>query len=213
MTRSACCWPTTSRWRATWCVEYAGAHGELEVVEECASGDELAAALTRGRPDVCLLDIRMPGEDVFAVLGRASAAQPLPSVIFATAFDGYAVRAFDMNAVDYLVKPYSEDRFAEAIRRVRTRRQADRPDDGLARVIRDLGPRPDRLLVPDGRRMVPLAVSDIVWIKAEDDYVARPRRRPQLSGEPYPERPRDAPGSGTVRAAPPIGARPGRAHP
>src|SRR6185295_11379550 len=81
-----------------------------------------------------------------------------------------AVRAFEMNAVDYLVKPYAESRFAEAIQRVRQRRVVSRTDEGLARVIRDLGPRPDRLLVPDGRRMVPIAIADIVWIKAEDDY-------------------------------------------
>src|SRR6185436_4986622 len=91
--------------------------------------DDVAAGLARARPDVALLDIRMPGPDVFDVLSRAAAAAPLPSVIFATAYDGYAVRAFEMNAIDYLVKPYSEDRFVEAIRRVRDRQ--DGP--GLAR--------------------------------------------------------------------------------
>lgn len=151
---------------------YATHQSGLEVIAECASGDELAAALAHLRPDVLLLDIRMPGADVFTVLDREAAAQrPLPAVIFATAFDDYAVRAFEMNAVDYLVKPYTEDRFAEGIRRVRGRPRMPRPDDGLTRVIRDLGPRPDRLLVPDGRRMVPIMIRDIVWIKAEDDHV------------------------------------------
>ena len=146
---------------------YAGAVPGLELVCECASTDEVAAGLARARPDVALLDIRMPGADVFDVLTRAAAAAPLPSVIFATAYDGYAVRAFEMNAIDYLVKPYSEERFVEAIRRVRDRQ--DRP--ALARALRDLGPRPDRLLVPDGRKMVPLQIADIEWIKAEGDYV------------------------------------------
>jgi two-component system LytT family response regulator len=149
---------------------YASRQPGLEVIAECGTGDELADALGRARPNVVLLDIRMPGTDVFAVLeAEAAGPRPLPSVIFATAYDSYAVRAFEMNAVDYLVKPYTEDRFAEAIRRVRSR-QADRTSEGLVRVIRDLGPRPDRLLVPDGRKMVPLAIADIVWIKAEDDY-------------------------------------------
>jgi two-component system, LytTR family, response regulator len=150
---------------------YAASQSGLEIVAECSSGDELADALRNARPDLMLLDIRMPGRDVFEVLAHeASANRELPSVIFATAFDGYAVRAFELNAIDYLVKPYTADRFAEAIRRVRTRQAADHAEERLARVVRDLGPHPDRLLVPDGRRMVPLAIADIVWIKAEDDY-------------------------------------------
>jgi len=150
---------------------YVASQPGLEIVAECGTGDELADALGHARPDLMLLDIRMPGRDVFGVLEHAaSASRPLPPVIFATAFDGYAVRAFDLNAIDYLVKPYTAERFAEAIRRVRSRQAADRTNDRLARVIRDLGSHPDRLLVPDGRKMVPLAIADIVWIKAEDDY-------------------------------------------
>lgn len=150
---------------------YASNQAGVEIVAECGSGDELESALARIEADLLLLDIRMPGADVFAVLDQAaSRPRPLPAVIFATAFDGYAVRAFEMNAVDYLVKPYTEGRFAEGLRRVRTRHDRTHPDAGLARVIRDLGPRPDRLLVPEGRRMVPIAIRDIVWIKAEDDY-------------------------------------------
>jgi two-component system, LytTR family, response regulator len=150
---------------------YAATQPDVDVVAECVSGDELARALPAVRPDVVLLDIRMPGEDVFAVLEREAARQErLPAVIFATAYDSYAVRAFELNAVDYLVKPYTADRFAEGLRRARSRHGTARNADGLARVIRDLGPRPDRLLVPDGRKMVAIAIDDIIWIKAEDDY-------------------------------------------
>src|SRR5262249_54146199 len=143
---------------------YAASLGTIDLVAECASGDELGDVLPRAKPDVALLDVRMPGTDVFVVL----ASQPpgsLPAVIFATAFDTYAGRAFELNAVDYLGKPYSAERFGEAIRRVR-----DRRTDGLEHLIRDLGPRPDRLLVPDGRRMTPVAIVAISWIKAEGDY-------------------------------------------
>lgn len=152
---------------------YAAAVPELDLVCECGTTGEVAAGLTRQRPDVALLDIRMPGTDIFDVLSIAASQGPLPSIIFATAYDGYAVRAFEMNAIDYLLKPYTEDRFVEAIRRVRDRRQErhDRGDAGaLERALRDLGPRPDRLLVPDGRKMVPIQMDDIEWIKAEGDY-------------------------------------------
>ena len=151
--------------------QYASTDEGLEVVGEAATGDELSEALAHERPDIALVDIRMPGTDVFDVLADAAADRPpLPAVIFSTAFDAYAVRAFELNAVDYLIKPYSADRFQEALRRAR-RRRTDDGDAGLARAIRDLGPRPERLLVPDGRRMVPLALDDVVWIKAEGDYI------------------------------------------
>ena len=148
---------------------YAASLPGVEVVAECDSADGIEAALVTARPDVMLLDIRMPGADVFAVLERLSRTRALPAVIFATAHDTYAVRAFEVNAVDYLVKPYTADRLAEALRRARSKHAADL-GAGLSRVIRDLGPRPDRLLVPEGNRMVPIGVADIVWIKAEDDY-------------------------------------------
>ena len=142
----------------------------VTIVAECVDADQVARAIDRVEADVAFLDIRMPGTDIFTVLGRAAAAgRRLPAVIFSTAYDEYAVRAFDLDAVDYLVKPYTADRLAEALRRARSRQAADR-EASLSRAIRDLGPRPDRLLVPDGRRMVPIALADIVWIKAEDDY-------------------------------------------
>ena len=120
--------------------------------------------------DAALLDIRMPGRDIFEALADVARARPLPSLIFATAYDRYAVRAFEVNAVDYLVKPFTQARFKEAVARLRERRRTGASAEGVARLLRDLGRRPDRLLVPDGHRMVPLPVSSIGWIKAEGDY-------------------------------------------
>jgi two-component system LytT family response regulator len=143
---------------------------DLVIAEECATGDEFAAALRSVRVDIALLDIRMPGEDVFEVLAQASGHLTVPFVVFATAFDIYAVRAFELNAVDYLVKPFTFDRFVQAMRRVRDRRASGMPQEELAAVIRDLGRRPDRFLVPQRDRMIPIAIQDIAWIQAEGDY-------------------------------------------
>ena len=154
----------------------------VTVAAECANGDELAAALAPSdgvdgadavRADVLLLDIRMPGRDVFDVLeerARRSAAS-MPAVIFTTAYERYAVRAFELNASDYLVKPLTAARFHQAMARVRARAAGDpTAADAVARVARDLGRRPERLLVPERGRMVPIEVHAIDWIQAEGDY-------------------------------------------
>src|SRR5436853_1798451 len=149
---------------------YVEACADVEIVHECESGDDLPQALKQSNVDLMLLDIRMPGNDVFETLNGLAARMTLPFIIFATAFDSYAVRAFEMNAVDYLVKPFPLDRFAEAIGRVRKRMASGQTQREISNVIRDLGPRPDRLLVPDGDRMIPVAITDTIWIEAEGDY-------------------------------------------
>jgi DNA-binding LytR/AlgR family response regulator len=146
---------------------YVARLADATIAGECRDGDQLAAALPDTAADVLLLDIRMPGANVFDVLERRRAVAALPLVIFATAYDEYAVRAFELNAVDYLLKPFAESRLAEALTRARTR-LAEPPN--LATLLRDLGPRPDRILVPSRGRMIPIPVADILWIKAEGDY-------------------------------------------
>ena len=115
----------------------------------------------------------MPGRDVFDLLEERARAAPreLPAVVFTTAYDRYAVRAFELNAADYLVKPLAAPRFAAAIARARTW-VANRSGsaDLVHRVARDLGSRPSRLLVPDRGRMIPIEVSAVDWIHAEGDY-------------------------------------------
>ena len=152
--------------------DYAARCSGVSIVHECGDVETLAAALEQGGADAAMLDIRMPGRDVFEVLEDIRQRQPLPALVFATAYDRYAVRAFEMNAVDFLVKPFTETRFAETIGRLRQGRRPGAPDDGVPRLLRDLGRRPDRLLVPEGRgrRIVPVAVSAIGWIQAEGDY-------------------------------------------
>ncbi|MCY3820336.1 MAG: LytTR family DNA-binding domain-containing protein [Gammaproteobacteria bacterium] len=150
--------------------DYAARCGDVSIVHECISVTTLAAALEHGGANAAMLDIRMPGGDLFDVLDDIAQRQPLPALVFATAYDRYAVRAFELNAVDYLVKPFTQSRFAETVERLREYQRRGTPPDGVPRLLRDLGRRPDRLLVPEGRRIVPVAVSAIGWIQAEGDY-------------------------------------------
>lgn len=149
--------------------KYTAGCAGVEIVYECADTTTLAAALVDVRADAALVDVRMPGEDLFDVLAHVAQQHQLPALVFATAYDRYAVRAFDLNAVDYLVKPFTATRFEAAIARLHER-AGGHAADGVPRLLRDLGRRPDRLLVPDGPRMVPLALTSILWIRAEGDY-------------------------------------------
>ncbi len=91
---------------------------ELEVIGECGNGFEAAEAIRRLKPDLVFLDVQMPGLDGFGVL-EALSPDEIPAIVFVTAFDQYAVRAFEAQAVDYLMKPFSRERLEEAVRRVR----------------------------------------------------------------------------------------------
>lgn len=133
------------------------AHPDIEVVGDARNGSEAVRAIRTHRPDLVLLDVRMPGLDGFEVL-RALTLDPAPLVVFITAFDDYAVRAFDVRAVDYLVKPFSDARFADMLNRVRRQVSA-------AVVQRSAD---DVLVATTGRRSVMIAIDDIDWIEAQD---------------------------------------------
>jgi two-component system LytT family response regulator len=145
----------------------AGCSG-VEIVCECTDTTTLAAALVDVPADAALVDVRMPGDDLFEVLANVAQRHSLPALVFATANDRYAVCAFDLNAVDHLVKPFTASRFENTIARLRGRGTVTA--HGVPRLLRDLERQPDRLLVPDGQRMVPLALTSIQWIRAEGDY-------------------------------------------
>lgn len=142
----------------------------VEVAAACADGLAAAKAIAAHRPDVAFLDIEMPRLDGFAVLELAEA--PL-AVVFVTAYDGYAVRAFEAHAVDYLLKPCSKERLAAAVEKVRRGLGGGRaPDAGALR--RDALPdRPyvERVAVKEGAEITVIDVRDIDCVRAEDDYV------------------------------------------
>ena len=150
--------------------EYLAEVPEVEIVAECANGFEAVKAVAELRPDLLLLDVQMPklnGFEVLELVGRDVA------VIFVTAFDQYALRAFDVHAVDYLLKPFSAERLGEAIARARERaRRGEKvPAQALAETARAGQSAPGRILVRDGPRVHVLAIASIDYVQAQDDYV------------------------------------------
>lgn len=147
------------------------AHPEVSVAAECADGFEAAKAAAEHRPDIVFLDVQMPKLDGFEVL---ELLDPSTAVVFVTAYDEYALRAFDVNAVDYLLKPYSPQRFEEALERAKRRvgRTATPPAAHLAAAARPEGQFLERLVVREGASVEVLPVERLDYAEAQDDYVA-----------------------------------------
>jgi two-component system LytT family response regulator len=142
---------------------------DVEVVAECGDGASAVETIRRTRPDIVFLDVQMPDVDGFDVL-RALAGEPLPAVVFVTAYDKYALRAFDVHAVDYLLKPFHDERFAEALARAKARRGEDM-SGRIARLLDERKPKVMRVLVKTSGRVLFLRADEIDWIEAADYYV------------------------------------------
>ena len=145
----------------------------VEVAGEAASAPEARKRIAALAPDLVLLDIQMPGEDGFALL---QSLDPRPAVVFVTAFDQYAVRAFEENAIDYLLKPFRQERLERAMDRAR--REMARPDDLAARMAALLGSvsrgpseHLERFTVRVGQRQNILNAGEVLWFGAEDKLV------------------------------------------
>jgi two-component system LytT family response regulator len=153
--------------------EFLRDEADVEVVAECANGFEAVKVVTDARPDLLLLDVQMPKLDGFEVLelvGRDTA------VIFATAYDEYALKAFDVHAVDYLLKPFSRERLHAAIERARQRlangeRTSPVPSE-LSAAGRPAGARLSRIVVRDGADVHVVPIDRVDYIEAQDDYIA-----------------------------------------
>jgi two-component system LytT family response regulator len=149
--------------------EYLNDSTDVEIVGECANGFEAVKAVTDLKPDLLLLDIQMPRLDGFEVLeliGRET------NVIFITAYDQYAIRAFEVHAIDYLLKPFSAERLAEALVRARTKTGGDVvPAATLAASARGPGVKTERVVIRDGGNVHVLPAPKIDYLEAQDDYV------------------------------------------
>jgi two-component system LytT family response regulator len=161
---------------------------EAEVVAQVDNGKDAVEAIKRERPDLVFLDVQMPELDGFDVLASVG-VDDMPAVIFVTAFDQYAVRAFEVHAVDYLLKPFDADRFREAFRRARAHIGREAASDQSQRLVallehlgveqNGLGPlvgrigakHLDRVMIKSGGRVFFVKVTDIDWIEAAGNYV------------------------------------------
>ena len=149
---------------------------EVEVVGDCATGHEAVQMIRDREPDLVFLDIQMPEMDGFSVL-ESVASERLPLVIFVTAYDQYALRAFDFYALDYLLKPFDRRRFEKAMQRARERILKDKGDElnqrtiALLEEIKARAHHPGRLVIKAGGRVFFIKTEEIDWIEAEGKYV------------------------------------------
>lgn len=147
--------------------EYLEPHGNIEVIGECVNGPDAVAMINEQQPDIVFLDIQMPGLDGFQVLQQL---EQVPQVIFTTAYDQYAIQAFDLNAVDYLLKPYNRERFDRSLAKL----LKDDSYDKLAGLVNSTaaapGFYPEKIFVEIGNRLFNVSVGDIIYLRAEKDY-------------------------------------------
>ena len=163
--------------------------GGVDVVSECKNGREAIASISMEQPDVVFLDIQMPGMDGFDVV-RELQADNMPMIVFVTAFDHYAVHAFDAHAVDYVLKPVEEDRLREAVDKAREQLDQQRASERKQQLLElimsmtgksELGidalveaggkPFPDKLTIKDGDQITLVPAADIDWVDAAGDYM------------------------------------------
>ena len=155
---------------------FVGKNTGVEIVGECGDGESAVQAIRDSKPGLVFLDIQMPEMDGFQVLSKIGADR-MPVTIFVTAYDRFALRAFDVNAIDYLLKPVGKARFERALARAKQRIAGKIDCDEVQRVISTLQQLaatkkyPDRLGIPKNGRIMFVATNDIDWIEAEGNYV------------------------------------------
>jgi two-component system, LytTR family, response regulator len=154
--------------------EYLAAHPEIEIVAECANGFDAVKIAAEAKPELLFLDIQMPKLDGFEVLELLGGGM---AVVFVTAYDNFAIRAFEVHAVDYLLKPFSAERFEAALARVKERLAGKLATPPIAAAELAAAARPpaqylDRLVVRDGTKVTIIPLAKLDYAEAQDDYIA-----------------------------------------
>lgn len=147
--------------------QYLTEYPSLIVVGEANNGVDAIKIINEFKPDVIFLDIQMPGLSGFEVLPHLD---EIPQIIFSTAYDKYALQAFEVHAVDYLLKPYTRERFKHAVQRIRSDGQPNPVQPLAESLMPNAATYPERILVQIGQKLINIAVTDIVWIEADGDY-------------------------------------------
>lgn len=147
-----------------------GEQGDIEVVARAEDGLQAAAGIDQLQPDVAFLDIQMPGLNGLEVAAQLEQGTA-PLIVFVTAFDEHAVKAFDLSAVDYLLKPYDKDRLLRSLARVRERLGNAEPRAAAVATARGQTGSSDRLLVPEGERLQLIDSTSVDWLEADGNYV------------------------------------------
>jgi len=149
---------------------------DIEILGECADGRDAVAAIGKLKPDLVFLDVQMPELDGFGVLDQLDLPS-MPVVVFVTAYDQFALRAFEVHALDYLLKPFDRARFSKALERARERIQHQSSADlsrQMSELLADLKPgtkQPNRLAIKSGGKVLFLRIDEIDWVEAADNYV------------------------------------------
>ncbi|WP_100641584.1 LytR/AlgR family response regulator transcription factor [Alteromonas facilis] len=171
------------------------AHDDVEIVGECSNGLDAVTQIPQKRPDLVFLDIQMPELNGFQVIQKLrDLRQPMPLIVFVTAYDSYAIKAFDIHALDYVLKPIDDVRLEKALSKVRnalTHQESQQNTDKLVSLVADLtgddceeilrklatgepvesSPYPDIMSIKDGSEVTRVPVSDIQWVDAAGDYM------------------------------------------
>ena len=149
---------------------------DFEIIGECSNGKETVAMIRRENPDIVFLDVQMPEMDGLTVL-QSIGIERLPEIIFTTAYEQYAIRAFELHALDYLLKPFDQTRFKDAIKYAKERFRSERQNEGrmqMSALLENIKTKPqylERLVIKAGGRITFLSTNEINWIEADDKYV------------------------------------------
>jgi two-component system LytT family response regulator len=152
--------------------EYLQGFEQIEVIQECGDGFEGLKAIQQHQPDLIFLDVQMPKINGFEMLELIDDNQP--AVIFTTAFDEYAIKAFEAHAVDYLLKPFSKDRFTKAVEKYLAQAQntTTKPTEKLLETAAQSPAQHERIVVKTGTKVKIIPVADVQYLQADDDYVS-----------------------------------------
>lgn len=152
-------------------IEYLSSWPEVKILQECNDGFEGVKAIAQYQPDLIFLDIQMPKINGFEML---ELIDDRPAVIFTTAFDEYAIRAFEEHAIDYLLKPFSKQRFDKAMEKCTSQQQNAEAKQNTTQLLNSIPPAAsinERIVVKTGNKIKIIPVNDIIYLEADDDYV------------------------------------------